>query len=128
MGRECAGAGTHYQLAGSSAEIRCRRHPGDRPRVARVRYHLGSAGDRSRPGRARTAARVAKQIEQEGIQVALFDRARVEPTDESCAEAARELADLQVDGYVGLGGGSSIDTAKMLNLLLSHPGRRYATT
>ncbi|WP_050507039.1 hydroxyacid-oxoacid transhydrogenase [Streptomyces rimosus] len=68
-------------------------------------------------------ARVAKQIEQEGISVALFDRARVEPTDESCAEAARELAALQVDGYVGLGGGSSIDTAKMLNLLLSYPGR-----
>lgn len=68
-------------------------------------------------------ARVAKMIEQEGIEVTVFDRARVEPTDESCAEAARELASLQVDGYVGLGGGSSIDTAKMLNLLLSHPGR-----
>ncbi|MFD5480872.1 iron-containing alcohol dehydrogenase [Streptomyces hawaiiensis] len=35
-------------------------------------------------------------------------------TDESCAEAARELESLQVDGYVGLGGGSSMDTAKML--------------
>lgn len=68
-------------------------------------------------------ARVAKQIEQEGISVTLFDRARVEPTDTSVAEAARELEALQVDGYVGLGGGSSIDTAKMLNLLLSHPGR-----
>jgi hydroxyacid-oxoacid transhydrogenase len=68
-------------------------------------------------------ARVAKQIEQEGVSVAVFDRARVEPTDESCAEAARELRSLQVDGYVGLGGGSSIDTAKMLNLLLTYPGR-----
>ncbi|MFI7291964.1 hydroxyacid-oxoacid transhydrogenase [Streptomyces anulatus] len=68
-------------------------------------------------------ARVAKLIEQEGIEVTVFDRARVEPTDESCAEAARELASLQVDGYVAFGGGSSIDTAKMLNLLLSHPGR-----
>ncbi|MEU5302599.1 hydroxyacid-oxoacid transhydrogenase [Streptomyces noursei] len=68
-------------------------------------------------------SRIAKQIEQEGISVALFDRAQVEPTDEGCAEAARELAALQVDGYVGLGGGSSIDTAKMLNLLLSYPGR-----
>ncbi|MBT2457421.1 hydroxyacid-oxoacid transhydrogenase [Streptomyces sp. ISL-86] len=68
-------------------------------------------------------ARVAKLIEQEGISVSVFDRAQVEPTDESCTEAARELASLQVDGYVGLGGGSSIDTAKMLNLLLSYPGR-----
>ncbi len=68
-------------------------------------------------------ARVAKSIEQEGISVVTFDRVHVEPTDESCAEAARVLAGLQVDGYVGLGGGSSIDTAKMLNLLLSYPGR-----
>ncbi len=68
-------------------------------------------------------ARVAKHIEQEGISVTLFDRARVEPTDTSVTEAARELRDLAVDGFVGLGGGSSIDTAKMLNLLLSHPGR-----
>ncbi|GAA3044049.1 hypothetical protein GCM10020000_24420 [Streptomyces olivoverticillatus] len=52
----------------------------------------------------------------------LFDRAQVEPTDTGCAEAARELASVEVDGYVALGGGSSIDTAKMLNLLGSHPG------
>ncbi|MCC9308326.1 iron-containing alcohol dehydrogenase [Kitasatospora sp. RB6PN24] len=67
-------------------------------------------------------ARVAKQLEQEGLSVSLFDRALVEPTDESCTLAARELESLEVDGYVGLGGGSSIDTAKMLNLLLSYPG------
>lgn len=67
-------------------------------------------------------AQVAKLIEQEGVAVTLFDRAQVEPTDTGCAEAARELASVEVDGYVALGGGSSIDTAKMLNLLGSHPG------
>ncbi|MEV0222893.1 hydroxyacid-oxoacid transhydrogenase [Streptomyces sp. NPDC050704] len=67
--------------------------------------------------------RVAKQIEHEGISVSIFDRAQVEPTDESCTHAARELEAIEVDAYVGLGGGSSIDTAKMLNLLLSYPGR-----
>ncbi len=68
-------------------------------------------------------ARVAKSVEQDGIAVTVFDRALVEPTDASCAEAARELAHLDVDGYIGLGGGSAIDTAKMINLLHSHPGR-----
>lgn len=93
-------------------------------------YELARAGIRSvllvtDPGLAALGlpGRVAKQIEQEGISVSVFDRALVEPTDESCTQAARELAALEVDGYVGLGGGSSIDTAKMLNLLLSYPGR-----
>ncbi|MFE9255366.1 hydroxyacid-oxoacid transhydrogenase [Streptomyces sp. NPDC006879] len=66
---------------------------------------------------------VAKSVEQEGISVSVYDRSAVEPTDQSCEEAARELARLEVDGYIALGGGSSIDTAKTLNLLLSHPGR-----
>ncbi|WP_267244881.1 hydroxyacid-oxoacid transhydrogenase [Streptomyces sp. PR69] len=68
-------------------------------------------------------SRVAKSIEQAGISVSVFDRSAVEPTDASCEQAAAELSSLDVDGYIGLGGGSSIDTAKMVNLLLSHPGR-----
>ncbi|MYS19385.1 Alcohol dehydrogenase, class IV [Streptomyces sp. DvalAA-14] len=70
-----------------------------------------------------SARRLAKLIEQEGIAVEIFDGVRIEPTDTGCAEAAAELAHLRVDGYVALGGGSTIDTAKMLNLLGSHPGR-----
>ncbi|MEU4210779.1 hydroxyacid-oxoacid transhydrogenase [Streptomyces sp. NPDC026206] len=69
------------------------------------------------------AAQVAKRIEQDGVAVTVFDRTLVEPTDASCTDAARELAHLDIDGYVGLGGGSSLDTAKMINLLHSHPGR-----
>ena len=65
---------------------------------------------------------LAKLIEHEGIAVEVYDRVQVEPTDTSCAQAAVELAELEVDGYVAFGGGSTIDTAKMLNLLGTFPG------
>jgi len=74
------------------------------------------------------AKRVGELIGRAGIEARVFDQVQVEPTDHSCAEAARALAAEPVDSYLALGGGSSIDTAKILNLLHSNPGvelRRY---
>lgn len=74
------------------------------------------------------AGRVVESAELAGVEARVFAGAEVEPTDESCERAAREVAGEPVDGYVAVGGGSSIDTAKMLDLLGSHPGvplRRY---
>jgi hydroxyacid-oxoacid transhydrogenase len=68
------------------------------------------------------AGRVGEMMEQAGIETTVFAEAHVEPTDASCEAAARKLAGRQVDGYVAVGGGSSIDTAKVLNLLRCHPG------
>ncbi len=68
------------------------------------------------------ARRVEEIITAAGVAVTRYDRAQVEPTDAGCERAAAELADVRVDGYVGLGGGSSIDTAKVLNLLQTYPG------
>ncbi len=65
--------------------------------------------------------RVAAQIHAEGIEVVLFDRARVEPTDASMEEAAAFARDQAVDGFVSVGGGSAMDTAKVANLLTAHP-------
>lgn len=56
-----------------------------------------------------------------GIDVALFDRVHVEPTDASFLDAARFAADAKVDGYVSIGGGSVIDTAKAAALYATHP-------
>ena len=57
----------------------------------------------------------------------LFDGARVEPTDESLDEAIDFARDAEstgrrFDAIVAVGGGSSIDTAKAVNLLLTNPG------
>jgi hydroxyacid-oxoacid transhydrogenase len=56
-----------------------------------------------------------------GLDVAVFDAVSVEPTDESFEEAIRFARDAKADGYVSLGGGSVIDTAKAANLYATHP-------
>jgi hydroxyacid-oxoacid transhydrogenase len=65
--------------------------------------------------------RVRQAIEAEGIEVVVFDRARVEPTIDSLQEAADFALDAGVDGFVSVGGGSAIDTAKVADLITSHP-------
>ncbi len=56
-----------------------------------------------------------------GIEAVLFDRVRVEPTDASFEEAIRFAAEGQFEGYVAVGGGSSMDTAKAANLYATYP-------
>jgi hydroxyacid-oxoacid transhydrogenase len=69
------------------------------------------------------AARVADRIAATGIEVVVFDRVHVEPTDRSLEEAVSWARDEGPwDAFVAVGGGSSIDTAKAVNLLTSNPG------
>ena len=56
-----------------------------------------------------------------GLDAVLFDQARVEPTDVSLEEAIHFAVDGRFNGYVAVGGGSSIDTAKAANLYASCP-------
>ena len=60
-------------------------------------------------------------LRKERIDAVLFDRTRVEPTDVSLKEAIRFASEGKFDGYVGVGGGSSIDTAKAANLYATFP-------
>jgi hydroxyacid-oxoacid transhydrogenase len=66
-------------------------------------------------------ARIKELIEREGIEVVVYDRSRVEPTLESFQDAADFALEAGVDGFVSVGGGSSIDTAKVANLITTHP-------
>jgi hydroxyacid-oxoacid transhydrogenase len=65
--------------------------------------------------------RIRELIEHDGIEVVVYDRARVEPTIESFEEAVAFAKDAGVDGFVSVGGGSSIDTAKVADLVTTHP-------
>ena len=67
--------------------------------------------------------RIADSLRRYGIESEIFDGVHVEPTDDSMNKAA-EYARVQGpwDGFVAVGGGSAIDTAKAINLLTSHPG------
>ena len=72
------------------------------------------------------AERVRAAIAAEGIDVVVFDGARVEPTLASLEEAGAVARDAEVDGFVSVGGGSSIDTAKVADLIVSHPADAMA--
>ena len=65
--------------------------------------------------------RIRKLIEAEGIEVMLYDRVRVEPTLDSFQDAADFAVEHEVDGFVSVGGGSSMDTAKVADLVSTHP-------
>ena len=56
-----------------------------------------------------------------GVDFAVYDEARCEPNSESFIEAARFASEGGFDGFVSIGGGSVIDTAKAANLLSTHP-------
>lgn len=67
--------------------------------------------------------RIADNLRRHDIEAEIFDGVHVEPTDDSMIKAA-EYARAQGpwDGFVAVGGGSAMDTAKAINLLTSHPG------
>ncbi|MGI8677577.1 MAG: hydroxyacid-oxoacid transhydrogenase [Jatrophihabitans sp.] len=68
-------------------------------------------------------ARVAEQMSSFGVEAEVFDGVRVEPTDASMQSAIDwARANGPWDAFVAVGGGSSIDTAKAVNLLLTNPG------
>lgn len=77
------------------------------------------------PGVAATGApgEIADDLQRDGIEAVVYDRSRVEPTDGSLAEAI-EFGRSQgpFDAIVAVGGGSSIDTAKAVNLLTTNDG------
>ena len=67
--------------------------------------------------------RVAESLRAAGVEALVQDSARVEPSDASLDEAVvRARAAGGVDGIVAVGGGSSIDTAKAVALMLTNPG------
>ena len=66
-------------------------------------------------------ARARKSLQNANIDAALFDAVHVEPTDASFLEAARFAKAARVDGFVSVGGGSVIDTAKAASLYSTYP-------
>lgn len=67
-----------------------------------------------------------ESLRREGIDAVLYDGVRIEPTDISVREAIEFATDGSFDGYVGVGGGSSMDTAKVANLYATYPDGFFA--
>jgi alcohol dehydrogenase len=69
------------------------------------------------------AGHIQSFLEAAGLEVVVFDHSDQNPTTETidqCVAAAREA---KIDFLIGLGGGSSLDTAKGCNFLLTNGGR-----
>ena len=78
------------------------------------------------------AARIGKALKAAGVDHSVYDQVHCEPTDDSLRAAVSAAAELagavssggsgDFDGYLAVGGGSVIDTAKAVNLLSTSGG------
>ncbi len=64
---------------------------------------------------------VLESLGTSGLSAVLYDRVRVEPTEESFLDAIGFAREGRYDAFVAVGGGSTIDTAKAVNLYTTHP-------
>ncbi len=68
------------------------------------------------------AEKIVAQVEKAGIEYLIFDGVIPNPTNEVVEEAAQIAKEAKVEGFVAVGGGSSIDLAKAVNVLMTNPG------
>lgn len=68
------------------------------------------------------ADRIAADLRAAGLTVTVFDHVQPNPRDVHCIEAADLARAAHVDVLIGVGGGSSIDTAKCAAVLLTNGG------
>lgn len=104
-GRVCFGAGVCAQIAGELHAMGVRRvllvtDPGVR--------------------RAGIAARVQRWIEAGDLQVTVFDQVEPDPSIKTVVKAAAAARAAGVDGVVGVGGGSPMDVAKVVAVILAN--------
>ena len=66
--------------------------------------------------------RVIELLGQNGVSVAVFDKVTPNPTRTGVMAAAALAKESGCDFVIGLGGGSSIDTAKAASIMMANPG------
>jgi hydroxyacid-oxoacid transhydrogenase len=71
--------------------------------------------------RMRPVEIVMQSLRDAGVPATLYDRVRVEPSDESFLDAIAFAREGAYDAFVAVGGGSTIDTAKAVNLYTTCP-------
>ncbi len=64
---------------------------------------------------------VRESLEKEEISYFVFDQVQIEPSDESMKKAIAYARQTPFEALVAVGGGSVIDTAKLVNLYTTYP-------
>jgi alcohol dehydrogenase class IV len=62
-----------------------------------------------------------ENLKAAGIEVVVYDKINPDPLDSVCVEGMEVAKKEKVDGIVALGGGSVIDAAKAINVLINNP-------
>lgn len=64
---------------------------------------------------------IIENLQNAGVEVVVFDKVLPDPPDTVVEEGAEVAKAHDVDGIVALGGGSAMDTAKGINVLINNP-------
>ncbi len=84
--------------------------------MKRVALFIDTHVAETKPGRI-----ALESLRAAGVDFAVYNTARCEPNSDSFAQAASFARDGHFDGFISLGGGSVMDTAKAANLLSTYP-------
>jgi len=68
---------------------------------------------------------VVESVKRVGIEVEVWDGVEPEPSEESVIEGIKQANKKKYDAFIGLGGGSSIDTAKLIDLYATYPTESF---
>ncbi|KAK4634502.1 Hydroxyacid-oxoacid transhydrogenase, mitochondrial [Fulvia fulva] len=68
---------------------------------------------------------VVEGLEREGIKYEVYNKVKVEPKDYSIREAIDAAKPYQPDAFLAVGGGSVMDTAKLMNLYTTFPEAEF---
>ncbi|TCP29637.1 alcohol dehydrogenase [Scopulibacillus darangshiensis] len=66
--------------------------------------------------------KVIDSLDQEDVNYIVFDETTPNPKDVDCQRVYQQFKDSNIDLLIGIGGGSSMDTAKAIGTLLTHGG------
>ncbi len=100
------GAGATREVGADFVDLGCRR----------VLMIVDPAVRRLYPGEA-----AVESLRSAGVDFDVFGEVRCEPTDASFRQAIAAASSSEFDGYLAVGGGSTIDTAKAANLYATWP-------
>lgn len=67
------------------------------------------------------ADQVLEELKEADVNVVIFDKVLPNPTNELVEEAAKLALNEKIELFVAVGGGSSIDLAKAVNVLMTNP-------